>query len=72
MENSGFTNISSMRAMLAKIIWRGIEARLAWRASPKRSFDDDTVDGCGVFDMNRIRKYVADGYAQLLDAEGYG
>ena len=70
MEYSGFTILSAMRAMMANIVWRGIEARLAWRENPRRSPHDKTVDGRGVFPMERIRKYVADGYAPFWMQKG--
>ena len=36
----GGSQLSSMRASMAKTIWRSIKARLAWRATPSRSPDD--------------------------------
>ncbi len=51
-----------MRAVMAKSLWKDIEARLAWRANPMRAFDDDTPEGRGTYPMSRIIKYAADGY----------
>ena len=36
----GTSQLSSMRAAMAKTIWRSIKARLAWRETPERAPDD--------------------------------
>ena len=54
----GVSHLSSMRASMAKFIWRSIKARLAWRATPSCSFDDKTVEGYGVHALERIKGYA--------------
>ena len=43
----GTSQLSSMRAAMAKTIGRSIKARLAWRETPERAPDDDTPEGKG-------------------------
>ena len=58
----GVSHLSSMRASMAKTIWKSIKARLAWRASPFRSSDDHTAEGHGLHSLERIRNYAFHGY----------
>jgi hypothetical protein len=51
----GTSQLSSMRAAMAKTIWRSIKARLAWRETPERAPDDDTPEGRG--DLFGIKNY---------------
>ena len=58
----GTSQLSSMRAAMAKTIWRSIKARLAWRETPERAPDDDTPEGRGDLSVERIITYTLDGY----------
>ena len=62
LEYGGHTQLSSMRAMLARSIWRAIMSRFTWRATPQRKPDDTTQEGRGDYPLKRIRNYAADGY----------
>ena len=61
MEYGRGTQLSSMRALMATMVWKGIKARLAWRETPTRARDDKTPESRGTFSMERIRKYAQDG-----------
>ena len=66
----GTSQLSSMRAAMAKTIWRSIKARLAWRETPKRAPDDDTPEGRGEHSMARITSYALDGYTPFWMKKG--
>jgi hypothetical protein len=63
----GAPHLSSMRASMAKTIWKSMKARLAWRASPFRSSDDHTAEGHGLHSLERIKNYALDGCTPLFD-----
>ena len=44
----GVSQLSYMRASMAKTVWRSIKARLAWRETPERAPDDRTPEGRGL------------------------
>ena len=69
LELRGTTQLSSMRAIMAKAVLKSIKARFAWREFPKTA-PDDQLEGCqGTYSMERIRQYVAAGQFALLDAK---
>ena len=68
----GVSQLSSMRASMAKTIWRSIKTRLAWRATPSRSPYDHTVEGYGVHSFERIAKLRSRWLYTLLDEERSG
>ena len=46
---------------MAKVIFRSIKHRLAWRAHPQRAADDRSAEGVGTHSMERIKQYAAAG-----------
>jgi len=66
----GVSQLSSMRAAMAKTIWRSIKARLAWRETPERAQDDTTPEGRGIHSMERIISYALDGYTPFWMKKG--
>ena len=66
----GVSQLSSMRASMAKTIWRSIKARLPWRATPSRSPYDYTDEGYGVHSFERIANYALYGYTPFLMKKG--
>ena len=60
-EYGGQTQLSSMRAMMAKTLLRSRKQRLAWRAFPRRAPNDKSVDGEGGQSMAKIKEYAAAG-----------
>ena len=53
-----------------KTIWRSIKARLAWRETPERAPDDDTLEGKGILTVERIISYALDGYTPFWMKKG--
>ena len=72
LEYKGSTQLISMRAIMAKAVFRSITHRLAWRAYPKRAADDISAGSEGAHTMDRIRQYAAVGYLPYWMQKGVG
>ena len=72
LEYTGSTQLLSMRAIMAKAIFRSIKHRLAWRAYPQRAADDRSAEGAGTHSMERIKQYAAVGYHPFWMQKGVG
>ena len=70
MEYGRVTQLPSMRALMANIFWKRIQARLAWRETPARAPGDQTNEGRGTYTMERIVKYAQDGYVPFWMQKG--
>ena len=51
----GVSQLPSMRACMAKCVWKSTKARLAWRATPSRDMRDKSKEGLGTHALDRIK-----------------
>ena len=70
MEYGRVTQLSSMRALMVKTMWRGIRVRLAWRETPARAPNDKTPESRGTYTIQRIKQNAQDGYGPFWMQKG--